>query len=722
MIKSTASAGPVELHAPSSAYYLWDFPEKPVSVRLSLDVVDGVERDVLESFRAITARGSEVGGLLLGRAETGSGMQIIVENYELFRCDYTRGPLYLLSDEEKSRLDESIRRKKAMPGQAGSVVGFFRSNTRKQLVLDDEDLDLFRKYFSRPEQVVLLVKPFAAKPAAAGFFIWENGKVRGEGSYIEFPFRRSELTKGEWAKSIVIDAPKPAQAPDEPPPLAMAAKAGTRAPVLPFSKRDEEPPVPAPPLRREERPALFKMTPKPEEHLASPPPFERKLEPPAARKPLDKPVEKSVEKTVPPLAPLREEKSREDRKEDKKREVESARRAVPPPEKTEKKAPAAEPVIKVDSLPHRSAAGGKKLWALFGGLAMLALAGASLYYLKMHPASSNIGSRDSATLQLKAERSGAQMLVTWNRDSALVKTAQRAVLSISDGPQKEDVQLDATQLRGGVITYSPVTNDVSFRLEVTDSASGKTRSEYVRVPLATPDQTGAQPAAAQPAIPADGTTSAVPSPQPLQPKTTEASRIVNEPPVAGDSSPQALQVQQTQAPKPFSLAARVRTPEPAPADLPEAPAVGGSGVVVSPVAAGRIPAPVVVPPAAIPAPPLAPRPSAQPPVQTQAQPLATPGQPSRIGGKVQPPVLLRKVEPTYPAMARQARVGGVVRMQATIGKDGKIKKLDVISGPPLLKQAAIDAVNKWVYSPSLLNGAPIESTTDIDLNFSLNSR
>src|SRR5205807_9387143 len=99
MIKSTAPADPVGVHSSPSAYYLWEFPEKPVSVRVSLDVVDRLERDVLESFRAITARGSEVGGLLLGRSEAGPTVKTIIENYELFHCDYSRGPLYLLSDE-----------------------------------------------------------------------------------------------------------------------------------------------------------------------------------------------------------------------------------------------------------------------------------------------------------------------------------------------------------------------------------------------------------------------------------------------------------------------------------------------------------------------------------------------------------------------------------------------------------------------------------------------
>jgi len=202
MTKSTAPAEAVALHTSPSAYYLWEFPEKPVSVRLSLDVVDRLERDVLESFRAITARGSEIGGLLLGRAEADSSFKTVVENYELFHCDYTRGPLYLLSDEEKARMEDVIRRKKAIPGQASAVVGFFRSNTRKQLALDDEDLEVFGRYFSRPEQVFLVVKPFAAKASTGGIFIWEGGRVREEGSYIEFPYRRSELGKGAFAKSV----------------------------------------------------------------------------------------------------------------------------------------------------------------------------------------------------------------------------------------------------------------------------------------------------------------------------------------------------------------------------------------------------------------------------------------------------------------------------------------------------------------------------------------
>jgi protein TonB len=62
----------------------------------------------------------------------------------------------------------------------------------------------------------------------------------------------------------------------------------------------------------------------------------------------------------------------------------------------------------------------------------------------------------------------------------------------------------------------------------------------------------------------------------------------------------------------------------------------------------------------------------------------------------------------------------MVVLSATIGKDGKILDLKVESGPPLLKQAALDAVRQWEYRPYLLNGEPVEVFTQIEVNFKLN--
>jgi periplasmic protein TonB len=69
--------------------------------------------------------------------------------------------------------------------------------------------------------------------------------------------------------------------------------------------------------------------------------------------------------------------------------------------------------------------------------------------------------------------------------------------------------------------------------------------------------------------------------------------------------------------------------------------------------------------------------------------------------------------------AKQARIQGVVRLNAVIAKDGTISDLSVISGHPLLVPSALDSVKQWIYQPTLLNGNPVEVTTEIDVNFTL---
>ena len=82
-------------------------------------------------------------------------------------------------------------------------------------------------------------------------------------------------------------------------------------------------------------------------------------------------------------------------------------------------------------------------------------------------------------------------------------------------------------------------------------------------------------------------------------------------------------------------------------------------------------------------------------------------------------LLVSKVQPTYPPLARQARVQGTVVLQALIGKDGAVQSLTVTSGHPMLIQAAMDAVKQWRYKPYLLNGEPVLVQTTINVNFQL---
>ena len=81
--------------------------------------------------------------------------------------------------------------------------------------------------------------------------------------------------------------------------------------------------------------------------------------------------------------------------------------------------------------------------------------------------------------------------------------------------------------------------------------------------------------------------------------------------------------------------------------------------------------------------------------------------------------LLQRVAPIYPPIAKAQRLQGVVVLQAVIGKDGLLHSITVVSGPPLLQQAAIDAVKQWKYQPYLLGGEPVEIKTQVNLQFAL---
>jgi periplasmic protein TonB len=98
--------------------------------------------------------------------------------------------------------------------------------------------------------------------------------------------------------------------------------------------------------------------------------------------------------------------------------------------------------------------------------------------------------------------------------------------------------------------------------------------------------------------------------------------------------------------------------------------------------------------------------------------VATP-QRVRVSQGVSAGLLVRKVNPTYPPLARQARIQGQVVLRAVISKDGSIENLTLVSGHPMLAPAAIEAVKQWKYKPYLLNGEPVEVDTEVQVNFTL---
>lgn len=82
--------------------------------------------------------------------------------------------------------------------------------------------------------------------------------------------------------------------------------------------------------------------------------------------------------------------------------------------------------------------------------------------------------------------------------------------------------------------------------------------------------------------------------------------------------------------------------------------------------------------------------------------------------------LIHRVDPQYPVIARQAGVQGTVVIKAIISRDGAIEREELLSGSPLLGNAALDAVRRWKYRPYYLNGEPVEVETQITVNFVLN--
>ncbi|MGB9197340.1 MAG: TonB family protein [Terriglobales bacterium] len=106
-----------------------------------------------------------------------------------------------------------------------------------------------------------------------------------------------------------------------------------------------------------------------------------------------------------------------------------------------------------------------------------------------------------------------------------------------------------------------------------------------------------------------------------------------------------------------------------------------------------------------------------------SQPVAVPKvaapQRVRVSQGVSAGLLIRKVQPNYPPLARQARIQGTVVLQAEISKEGTIQNLQLISGHAMLAPAAIEAVKQWRYKPYLLNGEPVAVETQVIVNFSL---
>ncbi len=96
-----------------------------------------------------------------------------------------------------------------------------------------------------------------------------------------------------------------------------------------------------------------------------------------------------------------------------------------------------------------------------------------------------------------------------------------------------------------------------------------------------------------------------------------------------------------------------------------------------------------------------------------------PVQPFRVGGDIKKPVKVRHVAPTYPLLATQAQIQGIVIIEAQIDERGHVVSTSLLRGIPLLNEAALDAVRQWRYTPTLINGVPIPIIMVITVRFDI---
>jgi hypothetical protein len=213
--------------AAGSPYVRWQVPGLPV-ITIRRRVADGIQTEVLNSFNAVPKRGAEVGGILLG-SQTEDG--ILIEDFEPVPCEHRFGPSYQLSPADYDTLRETLEWFRSQPRHDISIVGFYRSHTRPEFSLSEDDLKLFSEHFAGPAQTFLLIKPNRMQHSVADFFFWRNGELRQGLHVMPFPFEEA--------------APAPhRESQAEPQHVA------TPPPVKPSSAVETPAPRPAKPARR----------------------------------------------------------------------------------------------------------------------------------------------------------------------------------------------------------------------------------------------------------------------------------------------------------------------------------------------------------------------------------------------------------------------------------------------------------------------------------------
>ncbi len=321
------------------------------------------------------------------------------------------------------------------------------------------------------------------------------------------------------------------------------------------------------------------------------------------------------------------------------------------------------------------------------GAGVLALAGsfAFLERNRLFPAPKvELPATGSGTpLQLTVESQGSGLNIRWNPQSESVVKAREGRLVIKEGDQRVQTLLfDPQQLKTGYVYYESAAERLEFQMEIVDTAGAVAKASVMALPsrsavapvVGPPPKTGPERNASALAPPPPPAAPALNTPEPPRPSRAAARPFL--PPPSGQRATEPSRV--------------IALEPPPPANLPGTPTSPGASL---PAAAASLAG-----------------------LRVQGPPAS---KPIKVGGNLQAANLVKRVTPVYPPLAKSSHIQGTVRFTALIAKDGTVQNLQLISGHPVLVPAAAEAVKRWVYRPTLLNGEPTEVITQIDVNFTL---
>jgi len=340
----------------------------------------------------------------------------------------------------------------------------------------------------------------------------------------------------------------------------------------------------------------------------------------------------------------------------------------------------------------------RNVFWLVASLALVVLLIVSFFELRSRHLLQNVFVRSGAPVEshmgLKLERLGSDWRFSWNPDAPVISKATKGQLSITDGTFRKVLDLDSSDLQGGTIIYTPLTNDVVLRLEVNQADPPRAVSESIRIAAAAPSSLPPQ----EPSVAVDNSranagpaTSAI---VPAVPRTDVPA------PRSAVSTPMN-RLSPVEAPKPLRT-----NPSTVSADVKQA-----GDKATPPAKTERIDLPATTPALPVQVSKLDAVSPEQVSPATPARELVQPV------SHLEPAQLIARREPIYPKLALQTSVSGAVEVHFHIRADGTVHDVSVVRGNPVLARAALDAVQTWRYLPARLGQIPIETENNAVLNF-----